>query len=762
MFRHVVLMRWKPEATAGEQAAVVDGLRELPGLIREIRSYSIGTDARINEGNFDLVVVADFDDVDGLPRIPRPPRSPGGDPGTDPAHPRRARRGPIRRCDLIARAPAALPCPHERVAGAGAVVPERGRRDAALPRDERGARHARERRQRGRRRARREPRARRGHAVHVRRRRRPARDRVGRRRAGVPRRGTRAGGATLDAVREHSGSETMPTFGPHACTVPGAVDGWFTLLERWGTRSFGEVSAARAALRERRLPGHPPGCVLLRRQRGDVGALRAARLHQRVRPVRSRFAGSASPRSRARCRCSPTTGPTRTTAGRSAPRSPSACSRRAASTTAAGPRRARGRVGRAAARDGARHRDPRDAAADPGGHRAGGAAHRPRPRPRRRRARPRAPPDRGDEARARRPRRVRGRAVGDDDRRVTRCSPTSGSPTRRAAIDPDARAGVRAAAHPAGRHHLHEHRRPRRAPREPHPVELLRCRMRAAGRRVGHQPAQPRLGLQLRRRARERVRAGQDAVAHADPGARAARRPAVAGVRERGRARPGADPPPAADADAGRRRRSAGRDHRAALPGRSRDVPRRRSRTSSTRRGSTTCAGAATRSTSSGTTGTVPASRTRSSASSSGYRAGSDPRAEGGVAGSVAARCRDLRRPYASGRAWLPRRRPKQVASTIPNVISLVRLRVRPAVPLAALGRRPGGRRRVAGRRCSARPTGSTATSPAASTRAASSARSSTRSPTACCWSRPRSRCSRRASRSRSTSSSGSCSSARC
>ena len=51
-------------------------------------------------------------------------------------------------------------------------------------------------------------------------------------------------GATLDAVRDQSQSATMPTFGPHPCTVPGAVDGWFTLLERWGTRSFGEVSAA--------------------------------------------------------------------------------------------------------------------------------------------------------------------------------------------------------------------------------------------------------------------------------------------------------------------------------------------------------------------------------------------------------------------------------------------------------------------------------------------------------------------------------------
>lgn len=50
--------------------------------------------------------------------------------------------------------------------------------------------------------------------------------------------------ASLDAVREQSGSQTMPTFGPHPCTVPGAVDGWFALLGQWGTRSFGEISAA--------------------------------------------------------------------------------------------------------------------------------------------------------------------------------------------------------------------------------------------------------------------------------------------------------------------------------------------------------------------------------------------------------------------------------------------------------------------------------------------------------------------------------------
>jgi Stress responsive A/B Barrel Domain len=65
MFRHVVMLRWKREATPEQRSAVEAGLVELPRRIPEIRSYTIGTDARLNEGNFDLVVVADFDDVDG-------------------------------------------------------------------------------------------------------------------------------------------------------------------------------------------------------------------------------------------------------------------------------------------------------------------------------------------------------------------------------------------------------------------------------------------------------------------------------------------------------------------------------------------------------------------------------------------------------------------------------------------------------------------------------------------------------------------------
>jgi gamma-glutamyltranspeptidase/glutathione hydrolase len=54
-------------------------------------------------------------------------------------------------------------------------------------------------------------------------------------------------GATLEAVRTAAGGGALPTFGPLTVTVPGAVEGWFVLLDTFGTRSFEEL--ARPALR---------------------------------------------------------------------------------------------------------------------------------------------------------------------------------------------------------------------------------------------------------------------------------------------------------------------------------------------------------------------------------------------------------------------------------------------------------------------------------------------------------------------------------
>ena len=64
MFRHVVLLRWKPDASVGQREMVLEGLAGLPAQIPEIRGYRFGADAGVSPGNHDLAVVADFDDVE--------------------------------------------------------------------------------------------------------------------------------------------------------------------------------------------------------------------------------------------------------------------------------------------------------------------------------------------------------------------------------------------------------------------------------------------------------------------------------------------------------------------------------------------------------------------------------------------------------------------------------------------------------------------------------------------------------------------------
>ena len=66
MFRHVVMFRFTDEATDEQKEAIRAGLGRLPDLISEIRAYRFGDDAGLNEGNFDFVVTADFDDADGF------------------------------------------------------------------------------------------------------------------------------------------------------------------------------------------------------------------------------------------------------------------------------------------------------------------------------------------------------------------------------------------------------------------------------------------------------------------------------------------------------------------------------------------------------------------------------------------------------------------------------------------------------------------------------------------------------------------------
>ena len=49
-------------------------------------------------------------------------------------------------------------------------------------------------------------------------------------------------GATRDGIAGRAGTAHMPVFGPDTVTVPGAVAGWFDLLDRFGTRDFASLA----------------------------------------------------------------------------------------------------------------------------------------------------------------------------------------------------------------------------------------------------------------------------------------------------------------------------------------------------------------------------------------------------------------------------------------------------------------------------------------------------------------------------------------
>jgi hypothetical protein len=65
MLRHIVLFRWNEQATQERRQEVLDGLAALPDQVPHIRAFRFGADAGLSQGNFDLGVVADFDDADG-------------------------------------------------------------------------------------------------------------------------------------------------------------------------------------------------------------------------------------------------------------------------------------------------------------------------------------------------------------------------------------------------------------------------------------------------------------------------------------------------------------------------------------------------------------------------------------------------------------------------------------------------------------------------------------------------------------------------
>jgi hypothetical protein len=65
VFRHVVLLRFTPESTIDQHQAIATALETLPAHLPELRSYRVGLDAGLADGNWHMTAVADFDDAAG-------------------------------------------------------------------------------------------------------------------------------------------------------------------------------------------------------------------------------------------------------------------------------------------------------------------------------------------------------------------------------------------------------------------------------------------------------------------------------------------------------------------------------------------------------------------------------------------------------------------------------------------------------------------------------------------------------------------------
>lgn len=62
--RHVVMFKWADGLGAEHVAAVREGFDALPLEIPQIRSYRHGADVKVSDGNFDYVLVSEFDNID--------------------------------------------------------------------------------------------------------------------------------------------------------------------------------------------------------------------------------------------------------------------------------------------------------------------------------------------------------------------------------------------------------------------------------------------------------------------------------------------------------------------------------------------------------------------------------------------------------------------------------------------------------------------------------------------------------------------------
>ena len=73
MIRHVVMIKFKPEAEISEREKVVAGLRALPQTIDVIREFEVGVDVLHLSRSYDVAIVSSFADLGALDTYQRHP-----------------------------------------------------------------------------------------------------------------------------------------------------------------------------------------------------------------------------------------------------------------------------------------------------------------------------------------------------------------------------------------------------------------------------------------------------------------------------------------------------------------------------------------------------------------------------------------------------------------------------------------------------------------------------------------------------------------
>jgi len=68
MIKHLIILKFKPGATAEQIAELQSALSTLPGRIPEIKEYSFGKDIIHSERSYDFALVSAFADLDALGR----------------------------------------------------------------------------------------------------------------------------------------------------------------------------------------------------------------------------------------------------------------------------------------------------------------------------------------------------------------------------------------------------------------------------------------------------------------------------------------------------------------------------------------------------------------------------------------------------------------------------------------------------------------------------------------------------------------------